>query len=404
MHAVAAVEPKASGHRVEYTRPEFIEWYENKPEGVEQGFTLHRKPRTPTQNPSWVQIISQPIQGLTLHLSSNQQSIAFLDANQVKVLDYGQLLVKDARGKILASELRIEKNAIILAFDDQAAEYPVIIDPLLTTPVWTAESNQANAYLGFSVASAGDVNGDGYSDVIIAAPFYDNGEANEGQAYVYLGSAGGLGASAAWTAESNQAGAWFGYSVASAGDVNGDGYSDVIIGAYSYSNGETQEGRAYVYLGSASGLGASAAWTAESNQTNACLGYSVASAGDVNGDGYSDVIIGAPTYTNGELQEGRAYVYLGSASGLGSSPAWTAESNQTSANFGYSVASAGDVNGDGYSDVIIGAHYYDNGETNEGRAYVYLGSASGLGSSPAWTERATRPVPISGIPWPVPGM
>ena len=96
-----------------------------------------------------------------------------------------------------------------------------------------------------------------------------------------------------WTAESNQASAYFGHSVSTAGDVNGDGYSDVIVGAINYDNGQTDEGRAFVYYGSASGLSASANWTAESDQASAYFGYSVSTAGDVNGDGYSDVIVGA---------------------------------------------------------------------------------------------------------------
>ena len=258
---------------------------------------------------------------------------------------------------------------------------------LVTTADWTAESNQAGALFGASVASAGDVNGDGYSDVMVGATGYSNGQNGEGRAFAYLGSAAGLATAAGWTAESNQVLGFFGWSVAGAGDVNGDGYSDVIVGALGFSNAG---GRAYVYLGSASGLATTADWTAESNQDNAEFSYSVASAGDVNGDGYSDVIIGANHYSNGEHYEGRAYVYLGSASGLAAAPAWTAESNQASASFGYSVAGAGDVNADGYSDVVVGALTYSNGEANEGRTYLYLGSASGLAATAAWTTESNQ--------------
>ena len=256
---------------------------------------------------------------------------------------------------------------------------------LSTTSNWTAESDQFSALFGVSVSSAGDVNGDGYSDVIVGAYLYDNGQTNEGRAYLYQGSATGLSTTAAWTAESDQASANFGISVSSAGDVNGDGYSDVIVGAYRYDNAEINEGKVYVYYGSAAGLSTTANWTSESDQAGAFFGYAVSTAGDVNGDGYSDVIVGAYTYSNGESQEGRAYVYQGSATGLSTTANWTAESDQVNALFGYSVSSAGDVNGDGYSDVIIGANGYDNGQSDEGRAYVYQGSATGLSTTANWT-------------------
>src|SRR6185503_5629670 len=107
------------------------------------------------------------------------------------------------------------------------------------------------------------VNGDGYADVIVGAPFYDNGQADEGRTFVYLGSATGLAVSAAWTAESNQAGAQLGWSVGTAGDVNGDGFADVIVGAYQYDNGQDNEGRAFVYHGSATGFCLAEASTTE---------------------------------------------------------------------------------------------------------------------------------------------
>jgi hypothetical protein len=264
---------------------------------------------------------------------------------------------------------------------------------LAAVAAWTADSDQYLAYLGSSVSTAGDVNGDGYADVIVGAYWYDNGEGNEGRAYVYHGSAAGLSTTADWTAESNQSGTHFGWSVATAGDVNGDGYADVIVGAAFYVG----DGRAYVYHGSPGGLSTTADWITEIDQAQDGFGGSVSTAGDVNGDGYSDVIVGAVLYDNGETDEGRAYVYHGSAAGLSLMADWTAESNQTDARFGIAVATAGDVNRDGYDDVIVGAYWYDNGETNEGRAYVYHGSAVGLSPAAAWTTECNQSLALCGF-------
>ncbi len=256
---------------------------------------------------------------------------------------------------------------------------------------WTTESNQNFAFMGYvhgAAGSAGDVNGDGFGDLIVGAPYFDNGEPDEGRVSIHVGSPSGLLTSVYWLSESNEADAHYGISVASAGDVNGDGFGDVIVGAEQASNGESREGRAYVYHGSPTGL--TLAWTAESDQVDAHFGRSVACAGDVNGDGYTDVIVGAPHYDAGNSDEGRAFVYLGSPSGIAGTPAWTAESNQNFAEYGNTVATAGDVNGDGYSDVIVGAHLFDGGQGNEGRAEIFFGSATGLAEMPAWTVESNQ--------------
>ena len=113
------------------------------------------------------------------------------------------------------------------------------------------------------------------------------------------------------------------------------------------------------------------AWTVNGAAAECQLGYSVATAGDVNGDGYSDVIVGIPYQTNGQAGEGVAVGLPGSGAGLSTTPSWFAESNQAGAHFGLSVGTAGDVNGDGFADVIVGAPDFDGGQTNEGRAFVY---------------------------------
>jgi len=263
---------------------------------------------------------------------------------------------------------------------------------LKETPDWTADFGaDPREWFGYSVSTAGDVNNDGYDDIIIGMPGYGNGQSGEGRSLVFHGSADGLNATPNWTFEINQQDAHLGYSVSTAGDVNGDGYSDVIVGAYNQGPGE---GYAHVFYGSASGLSLTPGWTAKSNIAGAYFGYSVSTAGDVNGDGYSDVIIGANGYNSGGLYNvGRAYVYHGSSSGLSATPNWTAQGSQQYAYFGSSVSTAGDINGDGFSDVIVGADGKGYGTLTGviGRAYIYKGSSSGLSTSYDWTSSTGQP-------------
>jgi hypothetical protein len=143
----------------------------------------------------------------------------------------------------------------------------------------------------------------------------------------------------------------FGRSVASAGDVNGDGYADLVVGAIGQDAGALQEGNAFVYLGGPTAVPSTPSTTLDNpaNQANGYFGRRVASAGDVNADGYADLVVGAPGQNAGSLAEGNAFVYLGGPTGVPATPSTTLDNpaNQVGGNFGFSVASAGDVNGDG---------------------------------------------------------
>jgi FG-GAP-like repeat/FG-GAP repeat len=240
---------------------------------------------------------------------------------------------------------------------------------------------------GVSVASAGDVNGDGYADVIVGA---DGSNSTTGQAYLYLGGAAGLSTHvAAILTSPGSPGTSFGIAVASVGDVNSDGYADVIVGASGSTN---PNGAAYLYLGGATGLSSSPTTSLPAPDSNGRFGASVASAGDINGDGYDDVIIGGAGFNQ---NIGRAYLYLGGAAGLSSSPTTTLTGPDGPGGFfGVSVASAGDVNGDGYADLIIGG---DGVSSNTGRAYLYLGGAAGVSSSSSPTTTLTGPDGASGF-------
>ena len=251
----------------------------------------------------------------------------------------------------------------------------LVISAQTPVPDQLFESNQAEAcFYRMSVSDAGDINADGFDDIIIGVPYYDNGETNEGRVYIYSGSPEGIDLDAPAILETNVPGGAFGWDVASAGDVNADGFDDIIIGAYYFNNGEIGEGRAYIYYGSSSGVNPDPT-TLEINQFYAYFGYSVSGAGDVNADGFDDVIIGALEYHNGQGKEGGAFLYLGTSTGISTTAATIHEGNQSQAYFGNDVACAGDVNADGFDDIIIGAFNYDNGEVDEGRTYIYTGNA-----------------------------
>ena len=258
---------------------------------------------------------------------------------------------------------------------------------------WMAHSGIANSFYGWVLAAAGDVNGDGYDDVLATAPHTTVQAANDGLVVLFLGDSGGPSSQASWYAIGPHANCGFGSSAACAGDVNGDGYDDIVIGAPDYGN----EGFVQVWYGSPYGPRAGPPdWTTDGFQADSHFGYSVASAGDVNGDGYGDLIVGAPaddTSFAGQTRpanEGRAYLYLGSPTGLGDA-VWSALGGQLDGGLGNSVAGAGDVNGDGFGDVIIGMETYDRplgGQlsiVDEGRAYVYHGNSGGLDPVPTTT-------------------
>ncbi len=218
------------------------------------------------------------------------------------------------------------------------------------------EGEGAEDRFGKSVNGAGDVDGDGYADVIVGAWANENGGADAGAAYVYSGQTTAL--IYAWYGEADLDN--FGWSVAGVGDVNSDGRDDVIVGARNAGG----TGKAYLY----SGMDGSLLHTFVGALADDVFGWSVAKAGDVNGDLIPDIIIGAPceiALTN----PGSAYVYSGAD--YSQLHVFTGESAGDA--FGSEVSGAGDVNLDGRADVIVGARFNDAGGMDAGRAYVYSG-------------------------------
>ena len=227
-------------------------------------------------------------------------------------------------------------------------------------------------FFGSSVSTAGDVNNDGFSDIIVGSYGSDGGGSSSGKVYIYFGGS---------TPDSNPdvtingtaAFDYLGYSVSGAGDVNGDGFSDVIAGAYGSDAGNSDAGRAYIYYGGiAMNNSPNVTFTGESDVDY--FGYSVSGAGDINNDGFADVIIGSYNNDNAGLSTGKSYVYFGGIS-MNSTVDVIMKGDSIGDTFGRSVSSAGDINGDGYGDIIVGAEGNDVAGTTAGSAYIFTGSA-----------------------------
>jgi len=228
--------------------------------------------------------------------------------------------------------------------------------------LYTFNGDSAGDELGISVSGAGDVNSDGYADVILGAYGDDNTAGNAGSARVFSGINGNI----LYTFNGDSGGDFFGYSVDGAGDVNNDGYADIIVGAYGDDNIVTDTGSARVFSGS----DGSVLYTFIGDEANDHFGLSVGSAGDINNDGYADVIVGANQAKNTSVITGSARVF----SGMDGSVLYTFYGDNSVDYFGGSVGHAGDVNNDGYDDVIVGANGDDNNGNRSGSARVFSGA------------------------------
>ncbi|MFH1633545.1 MAG: FG-GAP-like repeat-containing protein, partial [Chloroflexota bacterium] len=444
--SVPPLEQTVESNSIQYKRGGLTEWYLNNERGLEQGFKLDRPPLGDALGRQLILEVALDT-NLTPHLNSDRQSIDFLPLGPetgATILRYTDLYAYDANWDELPAHLELDAACagdpgaacIRIVVDDTDAVYPITIDPLTKLYAWSQKGEVQWSGFGESVGTAGDVNGDGYADVVVGAPDTSN------KVYIYYGSESGITVENSFVYTSPISGR-FGYSVGTAGDVNGDGYDDVIVGDpddfdplrifygsqdgadkdnmvtfgqdqtqsgddYGFSvstagdvNGDgfadviagdyldtSDNGIAYLYMGSVTGVITTPVWVAH-GPGNSQFGYEVGTAGDVNGDGYDDIIIGAPTKVDQDAGTvpGSVSVYYGGPGGLSEEPDWVVSPFSTEDDwsyFGIDVGTAGDVNGDGYDDVIVGASHFDN---KRGKAFVYLGSKNGLAEYPAWVAQ-----------------
>jgi FG-GAP-like repeat/FG-GAP repeat len=227
------------------------------------------------------------------------------------------------------------------------------------SPTWWVNLGRSNK----------DFNGDGYADVAVGAP----ADQNRGAVYVYLGGPNGLDTTHDGVMRESTEGDWFGGSISPA-DFNGDGFSDLLVGAYVSSASGQYGGRALLYFG---GPGTSINVRADvifSGILGEGRGKSVSSAGDLNGDGFSDVVLGAPNNNGGGSEAGRAYIYFGGIEGTLDLEDGILNGRMASEQFGQHVASAGDLDADGFSDLIVTSGHFDDAFRTPCIAQVFRGA------------------------------
>ena len=347
------------------------EWFKNNNEGIEHGYNLNQRLEGSGELKLTVEISKGEV-------IQNGDSV-ILKSSDGRSLDYKKLVILDANETFLPAKLiRLAANKLQIQFDDSEAIYPVIVDPILTnTPDTKLMEEGYSQYFGQKVSNAGDVNGDGFDDVIIG------NWGNLNAAFVYHGGSNGINSTYATKIDIRigEGMVWGGpnfYNVSNAGDIDGDGFDDVIVGAPNYTEYEIggsaiirSSGPIFIYHGSVNGISGTANIITERIDLD-----SVSNAGDINGDGYDDLIAGASRYRSDTDRIGAVYIFYGSATGIAQSPNVMIEGNPDYTGFGASVSDAGDVNGDGFDDIIVGTSSSSNAD--EGISYVYHGGANGV--------------------------
>lgn len=432
-------------HLLRMDHGDYAVLYDNEKAGMEQSFLIRKRPA----GKSSLQVVLKLESGLDARISGKNTLQLYTAGHPEDVkLVYDQLKVWDRNHRLLPATMHLTADhRLVLNVDDRNAVYPVTVDPFSHgfTQTYDVENvlnsgvvdATVHTLFGYSCAGAGDVDGDGLKDIIIGAPTFaritsfgsgtlslNTSVSVTGAAFIYfgiLGNAPSTTPSKVLQPSSIAAGALFGFSVCSTGNAGGGGtHSGVVVGSpgaqatftYLGTPNTVAIGAAYVFTSNLSGAtslvtapDATLALTINDFNSgvsqpnrNPLTGFSVADAGDVDGDNIDDIIVGSPLY-NDNSSFGRVDIYKGGSGSISTTPQTSIKGTITGEFLGFSVSGAGKVNNDAFADVIIGAPGdVASGTVRPGIAYVFYGASGGITatSDAAVTSTVGTPLPEPG--------
>jgi serine/threonine-protein kinase len=249
--------------------------------------------------------------------------------------------------------------------------------PFPDTPTLTLTGEETGDMFGLAVAGVGDVDQDGFDDLLVGAPYGDGSVPDCGKVYLYRGGSAGLDPQPAWIVVGSVANGWLGASIAARTNLSFDGFADLVV-----SEGGTEAGRILVFPGSKDGPAREPIQVLSVDDRGTLFGGAIAT-GDVDHDGDDDLLVGEPWFPTRASSSGRALLYLADGGGYSSVPAWI-RTGPPGSQFGYTADLGGDVNNDGFRDAVVGATRARFGPegSESGAAFVYLGTAAGLDTVP----------------------
>jgi hypothetical protein len=255
---------------------------------------------------------------------------------------------------------------------------------IASTPTQVITASDADPGDAFGrCGGAGDVNGDGYDDVTLLGPYTDDAGSASGSVYVYQGSSSGLDTTSELiiTARDAAAGAVFGHATSGRGDIDADGYDDVVVSAPFDSGAAPKAGAVYVYLGSSAGVDASSEMKITASDAAALDSFGAAIFGpsDIDADGFGDLAVGAEGDSDGAgYGTGAVYIYMGAPGGVDTTTEAELLASDGAAGDGFAYVTGGDFDADGFVDLFVGARGDDDLGSHAGAGYVVFGSESGI--------------------------